>query len=179
MTRALPALLALLFVGTTAHAAVQKTREVPQRGISGYMSFTDMQQTPQSNAQIMTPIASFSKRFSVSGPAEGRRRGAAVLEDIVITRKVDTNSPTLTSKLLRGEITPEFRINLTRMVDGARQVYYQVVLQNVQVTSYQLLDEAGGGVGMETLTLSYQEITGTVIDGLGDPSYQWRQEDEI
>lgn len=109
----------------------------------------------------------------VVDPATGaRRRGGAVLEDIVCSKELDKSTPKLAEALLQGEVFPKVEIHMTASyTDAGRVTYYSYELTNVQVTSYSI----SGATQAETrpteqLSLNFEEIkvTYTEYDASGN-----------
>lgn len=73
---------------------------------------------------------------------QSRRRGGAVVEDMVIAIEYEKASPKILEKCLRGEVLPKLEIELTSTYGGARSTYLRYELKNVMVSSYQI-DAAG------------------------------------
>ena len=105
---------------------------------------------------------------------QSRRRGAAVVEDLVITIEYEKASPKLQEKCFKGEVIPKLELELTATYGGARETYLAITLTNVQVTSFQINasgnDEAGPptmviGNNFEEIKVTYTEFddTGSAI----------------
>jgi type VI secretion system secreted protein Hcp len=101
---------------------------------------------------------------------QSRRRGAAVVEDLVLTIEYEKAAPKLQEKCLRGEVVPKLEIELTATYGGARATYLRYELKNVMVTSYQINasgnDEAGPptvvvGNNFEEIKVTYTEYDDT------------------
>jgi type VI secretion system secreted protein Hcp len=99
---------------------------------------------------------------------QSRRRGAAVIEDLVITVEYEKATPKLLEKCLKGEVVPKLDIELTTTFGGARATYLKYELKNVMVTSYQVSafgdDEAGPptvviGNNFEEIKVTYTEFS--------------------
>ena len=97
---------------------------------------------------------------------QSRRRGGAVVEDMVLTMEYEKASPKLQEKCLMGEVIPKLEIEQTSTYGGARATYLKYELKNVMVTSFQVNasgnDEAGPptvviGNNFEELKVTYTE----------------------
>ncbi len=98
---------------------------------------------------------------------QSRRRGAAIVEDMVLTIDYEKASPKLLEKCLKGEVIPKLEIELTATYGGARATYLKYEMQNVMMTSYQINasgnDEAGPptvvvGNNFEVIKVTYTEF---------------------
>ncbi|MEX0763521.1 MAG: type VI secretion system tube protein Hcp [Dehalococcoidia bacterium] len=135
-----------------------------------------------------------------TGPGAARRRGAPVLEDIIVTKELDKSTPKLAEAIVNGRTFPTVEIHLTRNLgDGVSTTYYAYELKNVRVTSYNIgntrqndLTPSGlphvrtassSGVPTEELSLNFEEIkvTYTEIDeagrAKGTVEYSWKVEE--
>ena len=121
---------------------------------------------------------------SPTGPATGqsRRRGAPIIDDLVLTYNYDKSTPKLVEKLLKGEVIPKLEIELTSTYGGARATYLRYELKNVQVTSYNINASADGGPPTVVLANNFEEIkvTYTEYDSegqkKGNVEYSWKVE---
>ena len=77
-----------------------------------------------------------TKKPGAGATGESRRRGAAIIDDFVLTMEYDKASPKLMEKLLKGEVIPKLEIEFTGNFGGARATYLKWELINVQVTDY-------------------------------------------
>ncbi len=66
-----------------------------------------------------------------------RRRGAAIVEDLVLTLDYEKAATKLQEKCLKGEVIPKLEIELTATYGGARATYLKYELKNVMISSYQ------------------------------------------
>ena len=98
---------------------------------------------------------------------QSRRRGAPVVEDLVLTIEYEKASPKLLEKCLRGEVIPELEIELTATYGGARATYLKYELKNVMARSYHVdasgNDDAGPplvviGNNFEEIKVTYTEF---------------------
>ncbi len=101
---------------------------------------------------------------------QSRRRGAAIVEDLVLTMEYEKSSPKLLEKCLRGEVIPQLEIEQTATYGGARAVYLRYELKNVMITSFHTNasgnDEAGPptvvvGNNFEEFKVTYTEYDDT------------------
>ena len=69
-----------------------------------------------------------------------RRRGDAILEDIVLVKQLDKSSPKLAEKCIKGEIFPKVEIHLTGPSEGStcNGTFYAYELKNVMITNYKV-----------------------------------------
>lgn len=101
---------------------------------------------------------------------QSRRRGGAVVEDLMLTIEYEKAAPKLQEKCLKGEIIPLLEIEQTSTYGGARATYLKFELTNVMVTSFQVNasgnDEAGpptvtAGNNFEKIKVTYTEYDDT------------------
>ena len=116
---------------------------------------------------------------------QSRRRGAAVVEDIVMTMEYDRAAPKLAEKCLKGEVIPKLEIELVATYGGSRATYLKYELKNVLITSYQVSasgnDEAGPptvvvGSNFEEIKVTYTEYDDSG-NAKGNVEYQWKIEE--
>ncbi len=116
---------------------------------------------------------------------QSRRRGAAVVEDLVLTTEFEKSSPKLQEKCLKGEVIPKLEIELTSTYGGARATYLRYELKNVMITSYKMTasgnDEAGPpteeyGVNFEEIKVTYTEYDGSG-SSLGNVEMEYKVEE--
>ena len=102
---------------------------------------------------------------------QSRRRGAAVVEDLVLAIDYEKASPKLLEKCLKGEIIPKLDVELTATYGGARATYLKYELKNVMVTSYQVNASGNDEAGPPTVVVAnnFEEIkvTYTEFDDTG------------
>lgn len=102
---------------------------------------------------------------------QSRRRGAAVVEDVVLTMEFEKASPKLQQKCLNGEIIPKLEIHQTATYGGARQTYLTYELKNVMITSYQVNASGNDDAGPPTVVLGnnfeHVKVTYTEYDEAG------------
>lgn len=97
---------------------------------------------------------------------QSRRRGGAVVEDLVLTIEYEKASPKLQEKCLLGEIIPKLEIELTSTYGGARATYLKYELKNVMVTSYQMNASGNDEAGPPTVVIgnNFEEIKVTYTE---------------
>jgi type VI secretion system secreted protein Hcp len=112
-----------------------------------------------------------------------RRRGNAVVEDMVMTFEYEKAAPKLAEKCLKGEIIPKLEIELTATYGGARATYLRYELKNVMVTSYQVNgDAASGAPPTVTVANNFEEIKVTYTEyddtgsSQGNVEFEWKVE---
>lgn len=127
-------------------------------------------------------ILSFNQPIQRPGTGGGsaRRRGSAILEDIIVTKEMDKVSPKIAEAALQGKVIPEVEIHLTASTNGATQTtYYKYRLTNVMVTSYEIGGSESDGVSMDEFAMNYEEIEVTYTEyddegnSKGDTGYEW------
>jgi type VI secretion system secreted protein Hcp len=118
------------------------------------------------------------------GAGRGRRRGAATVEDLMLTVEYEKASPKLQEKCLRGAVIPKLVIEQTATYGGARATYLRYELKNVMITSIQVnasgADEAGPGIVVVGNNFEKIKVTYTEFDGAGSKKgnveYNWKIE---
>ncbi len=95
-------------------------------------------ESKDSNHTGWTDVMSYE--WASHKPGEGatgqtRRRGGAVIEDLMMTMEYDKSVPKLLEKMLEGQVIPKLEVESTANYGGARATYLKHVLKNVQVTS--------------------------------------------
>ena len=121
---------------------------------------------------------------SPTGPATGvsRRRGAPIIEDLVLTYLYDKSTPKLVEKLLKGEVIPMLEVELTNTWGDGGATYLRYELKNVMLTSYYINASADGGPPTVVVGNNFEEIkvTYTPYDDEGnsesDVEYTWKVE---
>jgi type VI secretion system secreted protein Hcp len=115
---------------------------------------------------------------------QSRRRGAAIVEDLVLTIEFEKASPKLQEKCLLGAVIPKLEIEQTATYGGARATYLRYELKNVMITSIQVNasgnDEAGPpavavGNNFEKIKVTYTEFDAAGRKK-GDIEYNWKVE---
>ena len=102
---------------------------------------------------------------------QSRRRGAVLVDDVVLVFEYEQAMPKLLDSCLRGQHLPTVEIELTTTFGGARKTYLRYELTNVMVASYQV--NASGDNESEpptvNLTISFEKIkvTYTKFDAAG------------
>lgn len=105
------------------------------------------------------------------GKAKGqsRRRGNAVVEDLVLTLDYEKASPKLQEKCLKGKVIRKLEIEHTATYGGARATYLKYELKNVMITSIEVNASGNDEAGPPTTVISnnFEEIKVTYTE-LGD-----------
>jgi type VI secretion system secreted protein Hcp len=97
---------------------------------------------------------------------QSRRRGAAVVEDLVLTMEYEKAAPKLQDKCLKGEVIPKLEIEFTATYGGARATYLRYELRNVMVTSFQTNASGNDEAGPPTVVISnnFEEVKVTYTE---------------
>lgn len=115
---------------------------------------------------------------------QSRRRGAAVVEDVVLTIEYEKSSPKLQEACLQGKVIPKLEIEQTANYGGSRQTYLKHEFKNVRITSYSM--SASGydeGPQVVIVACSFEEVKVTYIEfddegqRLGNVEYSWKVEE--
>ena len=95
-----------------------------------------------------------------------RRRGTAVLDDIMMTMEYEKSSPKLSEACCLGKVFPKVEAHLTATYgDGGRVTYLKYELKNVSVTSFQ--SSAVGNderVPTVSMSLNFEELKQTYVE---------------
>jgi type VI secretion system secreted protein Hcp len=105
-------------------------------------------------------------RPGASSTGQSRRRGSAIVEDLVIAIEYEKASPKLLEKCLKGEVIPKLEIELTANYGDARTTYLRYELKNVMATSYQVSASGNDEAGPPTVVISnnFEEIKVTYTE---------------
>jgi len=109
---------------------------------SGYIKFEGVDGESESegheNWSEIISIGQAIYRPTEATTGTSRRRGDAILEDIVIVKQVDKSSPKLAEKCIKSAIFPKVEIHLTGPSEGStcQGTFYAYELKNVMITSY-------------------------------------------
>lgn len=110
-------------------------------------------------------------RPAAGATGQSRRRGDAVVDDLVLTMGYDKSSPKLLEKGLQGGVVPKLEIELTATFGGSRGTYLRYELENVLVSSYQVSasgdDESGPPTVVVANSFEQIEVTYTEFDDTG------------
>ena len=115
---------------------------------------------------------------------QGRRRGAAIVEDLVLTIEYEKAAPKLQENCLKGKVIPKLEIEQTATFGGARTTFLRYELKNVMITSIQVNasgnDEAGPptvvvGNNFEKIKVTYTEFD-SAGSNKGNIEYSWKVE---
>jgi type VI secretion system secreted protein Hcp len=108
-----------------------------------------------------------SLNFSMGVPGGAtvstRRRGDVVINDIVLTKRIDKSTPKLMESVAMGRVIAEVVIEITKEF-GDRKTFYKYELTNVMVTSYQSSAGTGNTAPTDILTLNFEEIRVTYTE---------------
>jgi type VI secretion system secreted protein Hcp len=115
-------------------------------------------------------------------PDTGRLTGTRKHESLTFTKAFDSASPYLYKAVCEGQTYKEVMIKWYRIDDtGSEQPYFQHQLEGVKVCSVKPLmhnvkvPEYERLVHMEEVSLRYQKITWTYLDGNLEASDSWKE----
>lgn len=99
-----------------------------------------------------------------------RRRGAVVVEDMVLTMEYEKSTVKLLESLNMGEVIPKLEIEQTATYGGSRATYLKYELKNVQITSVNINGIAAEGPPTVTIANNFEEykVTYTEYDSEGN-----------
>ena len=113
---------------------------------------------------------------------QSRRRGSAVVDDLVIVKEIDKSTAKIQEKLLMGEVIP--LVEVAEYQNGNQVWKYE--LKNVQVSSFFITGSADApGADLEQITLNYEEIKWTYTEydenGAkgGNVEFEWKVEEGV
>jgi len=116
-----------------------------------------------------------------SGPS--RRRGAASVEDLVITLLYEKAAPKLEEKCLKGSVIPKLEIELTNTAGETPKTFLKYELKNVLITDFDVSGMAESGMPpMFTVANNFEEIKVTYTEydesgsSKGDVEYTYKVE---
>lgn len=116
----------------------------------------------------------FSWGFGASLPVTnntgggGSQTGKANLSDVAVSKRTDSCSPLLFGDVVRG--TPIKKVTILQQ-DGNKDDVFQLTLEGVTISSYQLSGDASHEVPTETLSFSYTKIT--ITDMVTGTKFGW------
>jgi type VI secretion system Hcp family effector len=112
-----------------------------------------------------------AQRADAGATGQGRRRGSAVVEDMVLAFEYEKAAPKLLDRCLKGAVVPKLDIELTATSGGARVTYLKYELKKVMVTSYRVSASGDDGAGPPTVIVAndFEElkVTYTEFDDTG------------
>jgi len=136
--------------------------------MAGYLKMGDIKgESVDKDHKDWINLLSFSQgiqRMMAAGASGStRQRASATLGDIVIVKEVDASTPKLIQAVCDGSNFAEIKIDLcTSTGKEGRVPYFQYVLKNARVTSYDVSGSSeDGAVPTEQLSLNYEEIAWT------------------
>jgi type VI secretion system secreted protein Hcp len=105
------------------------------------------------------------RKAGAGATGQTRRRGAASVDDVVITKEVDKSSPKLAEAVLSGKVYPKVELQDTATYGEGRGTFLKYELKNVAITSH-VITAAGGGdaVPHENMSLNFEEVKMTYIE---------------
>ena len=110
--------------------------------------------------------ASFAASTSTGGG--GAQAGKATLSDVTITKRTDSCSPLLFGDVVRGAHIKKVTI---LQQDGNKDDVFQLTLEEVTISSYQLSGDEAHEVPTEQATFSYSKIT--ITDMVTGTKFGW------
>jgi type VI secretion system secreted protein Hcp len=112
---------------------------------------------------------------------QSRRRGDAVIDDLVLTFNYDKATPKLAEALLKGKVFPKLEIEFTADF-GQQETYLRYELTNVFLTSYNVSGAADEGPPTVVVANNFEEIKVTYTEydsegnSQGNVEYSWKVE---
>jgi type VI secretion system Hcp family effector len=95
---------------------------------------------------------------------QSRRRGSAIVEDMMIAFEYEKAAPKLEEKCLKGAIIPLLEIELTGIRGNNRQTYLKYELKNVRISSFHVSGVTQSGPPMVVIGNNFEEIKVTYTE---------------
>src|SRR5215469_8484198 len=105
---------------------------------------------------------------SSTGAGGGASGGKATISDVTITKRTDSCSPLLFGDVVRG--THIKKVTILQQ-DGNKDDVFQLILDDVTISSYQLSGDESHEVPTEQLSFSYTTIT--ITDMVTGTKFGW------
>jgi len=102
------------------------------------------------------------KRQGATGSS--RRRGAAIVEDLVITMEYEKASTKLLEKCVKGEVIPKLELELTASYGETAETYLRYEMKNVSCSLYEVSGSADEGPPTVTIANNFEEIKVTYTE---------------
>ncbi|MEH6537710.1 MAG: type VI secretion system tube protein Hcp [Psychroserpens sp.] len=136
---------------------------------SGFLKIGDIkgESTERAHKDWIT-IERFSQGIAPQRATTGtsRRRGIAVFEDLIITKKLDKSTPKLMIMCAKGEVVPKLELDMLAS-DGS--LYYKVILNNVKISSISTSSICDPECKLvDEISISYSKITWEYWDSDGN-----------
>ena len=135
---------------------------------SGYLKIDDIkgESTDRGHSEWIE-IESIKQGLEQQQAATGtsRRRGAVVLQDVIINKKLDKSTPKLMELCANGQSIPELTIDL---IDTGK-VKYKLTLENARISSIYSFSKCDPDCQiMDSVSISYTKITWVYFDSSGN-----------
>jgi len=89
-------------------------------------------------------------------------RGKTCVQDMQLSKILDSASGDLAQSIPAGTMFPEAQLALTAQYAGGSQFEYQTyTMKNVRVSSFNSSGSDGGGIPGESISISFGELVGT------------------
>jgi type VI secretion system secreted protein Hcp len=169
---------------TQAHAQqrARVTSTATAASAGAYIKFDGIDgESTDKTHQGWSDLASFSQAIHRSGGGSGqsRRPGAAVVEDLMVSKTIDKASPKLAEACANGKVFPKVEIHLA----GSAGTYYAYELTNVRISSYSVHSPESGVIPVEEVALYFEKIRVTYTEydaagrARGNVEYTWNVEE--
>ncbi len=110
-------------------------------------------------------LAKSSAQGTMGATGAARRRSSAVMEDLVITKKLDKSSPKLMEFAVKGQVIPELILDIT---NASRNPLYKITLSNVMISSVTNSGTCSPQCEiMEQVSFNFEKITWEYTDARG------------
>jgi type VI secretion system secreted protein Hcp len=111
---------------------------------------------------------------------ESRRRGSAIVDDLVFEFEYEKAAPKLLEKCFRGEVIPQLDFELTTSVgEGSRVTYLKYEMKNVLCTMYEVGGWADGSPPTVVIANNFEEIKVTYSEYDDEGAFKGDIETEI
>ncbi len=136
---------------------------------SGFLKLGDIKGESTDNEHkdwIIIESISHALGQQLTTTAATRGRSAAVLEDLIIIKKLDKSTPKLMELCAKGQVLPELELDIVAN-DG--RVYYKVTLNNVRISSISTSSICDPDCKLiEEVAFNYSKITWDYWDSAGN-----------
>ncbi len=136
---------------------------------SGYLKIGDIKgESTERGHKDWIVIESVSQSMGQQPAMTGtsRRRSSVVLQDIIITKKLDKATPRLMEMCAKGQVIPELELD---MVHNDGRVYYKMTLNDVTIRSISTNSVCKPDCNLvDEVAISYSKITWEYWDNEGN-----------
>lgn len=110
---------------------------------------------------------------------DSRRRGSAVVDDLVMEFAYEKAAPKLLEKCHKGEVIPTLEVELTASYGGSRSTYLRYEMKNVLCSTYHVGGSADGSPPTVVIANNFEEIKVTYTEYDSEGNSKGNVETEI